>query len=135
MLLLTGLSAVIAAGVMLSVVGRFLPLHLPGFLEELVFFFVVTGAAFAVYFIFSPRVRLQSLLQGALAASLLWFTMRPAFHLFLVYNPAYGFAFGSFKSLFVIIIWIYFSLAAFLLGAEVAASIARDETRFAGSNK
>jgi hypothetical protein len=54
--------------------------------------------------------------------------MRPAFHLFLLYNPGYGFAFGSFKSLFVVIIWIYFSLVAFLFGGEIAASLGRDET-------
>ena len=65
---------------------------------------------------------------GALVASLLWFAMRPAFNLFLLYNPGYGFTFGSFKSLFVVIIWIYFSFIAFLIGAEVAASLGRLET-------
>jgi membrane protein len=77
---------------------------------------------------FSKRVRLLHLLVGAVSTSVLWFTMRPAFHLFLLYNPGYGFAFGSFKSLFVVIIWIYFSLAVLLLGAELAASLGRDET-------
>jgi hypothetical protein len=58
--------------------------------------------------------------------------MRPAFHLFLTFNPGYGFAFGSFKSLFVVIIWIYASLAVFLFGAEIARSLHRHE---AGSEK
>jgi hypothetical protein len=75
-------------------------------------------------------VRLLHLAVGAVVASLLWFAMRPAFQLFLLYNPGYGFAFGSFKSLFVVVIWIYFSLVAFLFGAEIAASLGRDETFF-----
>lgn len=129
-LFLVGLSAVTAAGVVLTVVGRFHPLLLPGYLEEVTPFLVVTGAAFALYFTFSPKMRVRSLVIGSLVASLLWFSMRPAFHLFLTYNPGYGFAFGSFKSLFVIIIWIYFSLALFLFGAETAASLGRDETVF-----
>jgi hypothetical protein len=56
--------------------------------------------------------------------------MRPAFNLFLLYNPGYGFTFGSFKSLFVVIIWIYCSFIAFIIGAEIAASIGRVETAF-----
>ncbi len=127
---LAGISAATAAGVMLSVAARFLLLRpLWGRLEDAAFFLLVTGASVALYYVFSPRVRLRSLMQGALAASVLWFAMRPAFQRFLAYNPGYGFAFGSFKSLFVIIIWIYFSLVLFLFGAEVAAaSIARNET-------
>jgi hypothetical protein len=79
---------------------------------------------------FSAKVRLRELLIGSLVTSLLWFTMTPAFHLFLTYNPGYGFAFGSFQSLFVVIIWIYYSLVVFLFGAEIAASLGRDETVF-----
>ena len=56
--------------------------------------------------------------------------MTPAFHLFLTYNPGYGVAFGSFKSLFVVIIWIYYSLAVFLFGAEIAASLGRGDAVF-----
>ncbi len=65
-----------------------------------------------------------------MVASLIWFAMRPAFHLFLTFNPGYGFAFGSFKSLFVVIIWIYASLAVFLFGAEIARSLHRHEAVF-----
>ncbi len=130
LLFLAGISAVTAAGVMLTVVGRFRPLQLlSGRLEAAAFFLLVTGVSFALYYVFSPHVRLRSLMKGALAAAVLWFAMRPAFQLFLAYNPGYGFAFGSFKSLFVVIIWIYFSLVVFLIGAEIAASIVRNESR------
>jgi len=128
---LVGLSAVAVAGVVLSLAGRLRPLRmLPLSLEEAALFLVVTGVVFALYFTFSKKVRILHLLAGSLATSLLWFALRPAFHLFLTFNPGYGFAFGSFKSLFVVIIWIYFSLALFLFGAELAASLGRKETVF-----
>ncbi len=136
MIFLVGFAAMTAAGVMLTVVGRFHPLRLvSGFLGEAAFFAAVAGAVFVLYYIFSPRVRLRSLLKGSLAASVLWFALRPGFNLFLAYNPGYGFAFGSFKSLFVIIIWVYCSTVLFLFGAEIAASIVRSETGFVNERK
>ena len=85
------------------------------------------GRCRPVLHLLETRPRSGHLLAGALAAALLWFALRPAFHLFLTYNPGYGFAFGSFKSLFVVIIWIYMSLVIFLFGAEIAASLGRGD--------
>ncbi|OGW36197.1 MAG: hypothetical protein A2010_13815 [Nitrospirae bacterium GWD2_57_9] len=129
MFFLVGLAAVAVVGVVVTIMERIRPLRIiPGYLEQIGFFFVVSGVVLALYFTFSKRARFRHLLAGALVTSLLWFALRPAFHLFLTFNPGYGFAFGSFKSLFVVIIWIYISLALFLFGAEVAASLGRDET-------
>ncbi len=126
---LVGISAVAVAGVVFTVMERIRPLRLlPAYIEEIAPLLVVTGAVFATYFTFASNVRTRNLAIGSLVTSLLWFAMRPAFHLFLTYNPGYGFAFGSFKSLFVVIIWIYFSLALFLFGAEIAASLGRADT-------
>lgn len=128
MVFLVGLAIVAVSGVVLTLMERFRPLRLiPGYIEEPVFFLVATGVVLALYFTFSKRVRFRHLLTGALVTSVLWFACRPAFHLFLTYNPGYGFAFGSFKSLFVVVIWIYLSLALFLFGAEITASLGRDE--------
>ena len=126
---LVGLSAVAISGIVFTLAEKWSHLHLAlGYLEGAAPFFVITAAVFSLYAVFSRRVRMLHLLTGALATSLLWFAMRPAFHLFLMYNPGYGFAFGSFKSLFVVILWIYCSLVVFLLGAEVAASLGWNET-------
>jgi membrane protein len=123
---LAGFFAVAVAGVVLTVAGLFHPLRLlPGPLDKIVPVIVITCTVFALYFTFSSKTRVRHLAIGALAASALWFAMRPAFHLFLMYNPGYGFAFGSFKSLFVVLIWIYFSLSLFLFGAEITASLSR----------
>ncbi len=127
-LFLVGLTAVGVAGALFTLMERIRHLRIfPSYVEELSFFAVVTCVVCGLYFTFSKRARFGRLFLGALAAALLWFALRPAFHLFLAYNPGYGFAFGSFKSLFVVIMWIYISLAIFLFGAEIAASLGRGE--------
>jgi membrane protein len=124
---LIGFFGVAVAGVVLTVEGRFHPLRLhPGHLAKIVPAVVVIATVFALYFTFSPKTPARHLMIGSVAATALWLAMRPAFHLFLTFNPGYGFAFGSFKSLFVVLIWIYFSLALFLIGAEIAASLGRE---------
>jgi membrane protein len=128
---LMGLSTIVIAGVLFTLLEKRSHLHLV--LEpfgQVVSFFFVTTVVFVLYRVFSHRPRPGHLFVGALATSLFWFAMRPLFHLFLMYNPGYGFAFGSFKSLFVVIIWIHVSLILFLLGAEIAASLGKDETIF-----
>lgn len=128
---LMGLTAIAVTGLVFTLVNKKTQLHLTlGYFEGAAPFLFITGVVFSLYFVFSHRHRIVHLVTGALVTTLLWFAMRPAFHLFLLYNPGYGFAFGSFKSLFVVIIWIYCSLVVFLAGAEIAAGMGRDETIF-----
>lgn len=130
-LYLLGLAVVALAGVMAAVLKQAEHQRLiPGYIEGPATFLVVTAAVYLLYFTFSSRVRAKYLLAGALVTSVLWSLMRPAFTMFLTYNPGYGVAFGSFKSLFVVIIWIYYSLIVFLFGAEVAANLQRKEAVF-----
>jgi membrane protein len=122
-LFLAGFSVVAIAGVVLPMVEQTLPLRLlPVALEKIAPFIVFTVVVFALYFTFSTRELFRHLVIGSLVTSLLWFALRPAFYFFLTYNPGYGFAFGSFKSLFVVLMWIYLSQALFLFGAEIVAS-------------
>jgi len=131
MVFLIGLSAVAVAGVTLRYLEKASALHLlPSYVQDIAPLFFVTIVVFLSYYTFAPRMRIRYLIAGALAASLIWFAMRPVFHLFLTFNPEYGYAFGSFKSLFVVIIWIYASLVIFLIGAELAESMNRKETVF-----
>jgi membrane protein len=128
---LFGASAIAVADIIITLLERRGHLHLPlGCFELALPFAFMTVVIFSLYAMFSKGVPKLNLAIGAVATSLLWFVMRPLFHLFLLYNPGYGLAFGSFKSLFVVIIWIYCSLVVFLLGAEFAASLGRDETVF-----
>jgi hypothetical protein len=128
---LLSVTAVTAAGIAFSVAGRWLPLPaLPAYLGVVVQYLFVAATMFLLYFIYSGRDHPLHLAAGAAAAAGLWFVMRPLFHEFLAYNPGYGLAFGSFKSLFAVIIWIYYSLAVFLAGAEIAAAMGRRESVF-----
>jgi membrane protein len=129
MAFLVGLALVSIGGLVFKIMERIRPLQfLPGYLGEPAFFALVAGVVLALFFTFSSGARFRHLLIGALVTSVLWFAIRPAFHLFLTYNPGYGFAFGSFKSLFVVIIWIYISLALFLFGAEISAALGLGDT-------
>ena len=134
MLFLAGFSVAAIAGVALPLIKRTLPLGpLPVALQEIAAFIAFTVVVFALYFTFSTRARFRDLVIGSLVTSLLWFALRPAFYLFLAYNPGYGIAFGSFKSLFVVLMWIYLSLSLFLFGAEIVASIGRGRPSSSGA--
>ena len=128
---LIGVTAVAAMGIALSIAQQWFPvLSIPAYLGDLMQYLVTSLGVFLLYYVFSGEHRVLHLAAGALASAGLWFIMRPLFHQFLVYNPGYGFAFGSFKSLFVVIIWIYYSLVVFLAGAELAASLERRELNY-----
>ncbi|HMO50378.1 MAG TPA: YhjD/YihY/BrkB family envelope integrity protein [Kiritimatiellia bacterium] len=76
--------------------------------------------------VFSPvRLSWRQWLLGALCVTLLWAVMRHLFIAFLQYNPHYGYAFGSLKAIFLLIVWVYYAFAALLLGAEIMANTYR----------
>ena len=81
-----------------------------------------------LYVVFAPvRMRSAQVLTGAVTAALLLAVIRPVFGLFLQFNPDYGYAFGSLKAVFLVIIWAYYTFAVILLGAEVIANVRRRE--------
>lgn len=123
---LVGIAAIGAAGVALSFAGRALPfrVHL-GFAAGVAPFLFMVVTVFLLYAAFSRGVPVRRLFAGAVLSAGLWVAMRPLFHLFLTYNMGYGVAFGSFKSIFIVIIWLYYSLIVLLLGAEFAATLNR----------
>ncbi len=129
MIFITGVTAVAGMGVFFRYL-KLLAIDLtpPPGLRFTVPFTLTVLLLLLMYGVFAPRTKVRNLLAGALTTTLLWFLLRPAFGLFLTYNPGYGVAFGSFKSLFVIVIWIYYSQAVFLFGAEVVAALHRQET-------
>ena len=128
---LLGITAVALGGVALTLAERTMRMpELPGYLGDVAQYLFIAGMMALLYAVVARKVRLWHLALGGLAGAGLWFAMRPLFTLFLAYNPGYGIAFGSFKSLFVVIIWIFYSLAVFLVGAEIAAAVGRRETVF-----
>ncbi len=73
----------------------------------------------------TEKIPLRHLMAGALVAAGLLAVFRPLFGLFLRYDPHYGYAFGSLKVIFLLIIWTYYTFAVILFGAEVSAAIRR----------
>lgn len=76
--------------------------------------------------VFAPvRLSWRQWLLGAVCVTVLWTVMRNVFVVFLQYNPNYGYAFGSLKAMFLLIVWVYYSFAALLFGAEIMANTYR----------
>jgi membrane protein len=90
-------------------------------------FAVTVALVWGVFAFFTTRVHPVHLLAGAFATAVLWYLLRPAFVLLLTYDGGFGVAFGAFRSIFLVVLWIYYSLAMMLLGAEVAAALHRGE--------
>lgn len=106
------------------------------FLQEMPFFFKVSNFTASLlitiifislfYLAFSPvKLRLGYILTGAIVTAVLWSVMRPVFSLFIKFNPNYGFAFGSLKAIFILVVWVYFVLAVMLLAAEIMSAMKR----------
>jgi membrane protein len=91
-------------------------------------FFIALTALFFFYFFFVPvKLKWHQLLIGSLLTVSLWSLIRPAFSLVLQVNPNYGFAFGSLKTFFFLVVWVYYSFAVMLAGAEIMANMKRKE--------
>ncbi len=126
-LFVTGVAAVAALSVALRILRTRASLTVPAWIDVGVPFAFSVLLLALVYFVLAPKVRPAHLFAGSFGAATVWFAMRPAFALFLTFNPGYGMAFGSFKSLFIVIIWVYCSQAVFLLGAELIAALHRKD--------
>lgn len=79
------------------------------------------------FVVFSPVRTPPTLLAGALCAAALLAAMRPLFGLVLKFNPEYGYAFGSLKTIFLLLVWVYYTFAVLLFAAEVMANLRRRE--------
>ncbi|WP_155850567.1 YihY/virulence factor BrkB family protein [Chthonomonas calidirosea] len=62
---------------------------------------------------------------GALVAAIFWELIRIAFSFFLLRFHSYDKLYGSLSKLVALVIWTYYSMVIFLLGAEIAADLAR----------
>lgn len=89
---------------------------------------VATVVLLVFYRAFSGvAVRWPHLAAGAITAAALHALMRPLFALVLRFNPDYGWVFGSLKAGFLLALWVYYTFAVLLIGAEVAAALRRKE--------
>lgn len=121
-----------SAGFVIESSIRFLATHLP--VSQLnvigsVGTLLLTTLLIAIFYkaFFPLRVAFVHLLLGAFLTALLWLIMRPAFGLFLSLNQNYGAMFGSMKTMFVSITWLYLNFAVFLLGTELISTLRKKD--------
>jgi len=71
-----------------------------------------------------PRrhVQFQHALLGGMVCSLLWGVARVGFGWYLKYAPTWGILYGSLGSVMAAMVFLYYSCAIFMLGAEVTAA-------------
>lgn len=87
---------------------------------------VVVFLVFTFYITFLPsRVRLVHLAAASLVAAVLLISTRQIFSWFLGFNPEYGAMFGSLKTVFVLMGWVYCSFLVILLGAELMVNLGK----------
>jgi len=77
-----------------------------------------------------PRrhVRFRHAFLGALVSTGLWWLAKMVFGYYLNHTPTWGILYGSLGSLMAALVFLYYSCAIFMLGAEVTAAFYRHET-------
>jgi membrane protein len=77
-----------------------------------------------------PRrhVQFRHAALGALVSTVLWWGAKQVFGYYLQHTPTWGILYGSLGSLMAALVFLYYSCAIFMLGAEVTAAFYRHET-------
>ena len=130
LLLIVGLMAVLTGtGWVYTLADRLIGDHVP-ILRTLMNWGIPNLTAFLCLFVFfilfvPDRRHPVAILIGTAVTAVFLKLMNPIFSLMLVFNPDYGYMFGSLKAIFLFFIWIYFASASILIGAEVMSCLYR----------
>jgi membrane protein len=82
--------------------------------------------AFALIYYFAPDFREQSwqwLTPGAAIGVVLWLIVSLAFRVYLHFFDSYSKTYGSLGAVIILMLWLYFTGAAILLGGEINSEI------------
>ena len=84
--------------------------------------FFLTYCTFVLIYKIIPnkRVHFTSALQAAFFASLLWELAKHLFGWYVVHLAAYSIFYGSFSTLVIFVLWVYYSAAILVVAAEFA---------------
>ena len=85
--------------------------------------FLVTLATCSLIYTLVPnrRIRIRAALWGALVTGLLWEAAKHLFTWYVFAFGSYSVVYGSLGAAAVLLVWVYYSAAVLLLGAEVTA--------------
>jgi membrane protein len=87
-------------------------------------FFVATS--FSLIYRYGPDLKNRRwgwLSPGSLAGALIWLVVSIGFRFYLRFFNAYSFTYGSLGAVIILLIWLYASSLAFLIGGEINAEI------------
>lgn len=109
-------------------VAVFGPTRIPRFVLELMGIglgLVFSTAMFFFLYRFVPRrrVSIRAALGGAILASLLWEVAKQLFRLYIVHVGVYDQIYGPLGVLVALVMFVYYSAIAFVLGAEFVRSL------------
>jgi membrane protein len=96
------------------------------FIAQLLFPVLFMLLVFALIYRYAPNVRAQdwqALMPGALVGVGLWLMATGVFRLYLAYFGSYSKTYGSLGAVIVLMLWLYVSGAAILIGGEVNSEI------------
>jgi membrane protein len=85
---------------------------------------------FAIVFAFAPDLpqrRFRWISPGAVLGVLIWLLASAAFFLYVRNFSNYGATYGAFAGAVILLLWLYISSLAFLLGAELNGAIERSQ--------
>jgi len=95
-----------------------------GIMDLVASFVIVIALVLAFYRTLMPaRIGTGYLLVASLITATLLISIGTFFSRFLIPNPDYGLAFGSLKTIGIIIAWVYCSFLAILFGAEIMVTM------------
>ncbi|MBF0458207.1 MAG: YihY family inner membrane protein [Nitrospirae bacterium] len=84
------------------------------------------AALIAFFYVLIPvRTGFWNIFAGVALTALLWSVVKPSFANYIVANPHFGVAFGSLKTILLIILWVYMSFFILLIGVEFTANMHR----------
>jgi membrane protein len=84
--------------------------------------------SFSLIYYFGPDIeqkRWHWVTPGSLAGVLLWLAASGCFRLYLHYFNTYSTSYGSLAAVMILLVWMYVSGLAFLIGSEIDAEIGR----------
>jgi len=93
--------------------------------------FFLTYCMFVLIYKIIPnkRVHFTSALQAAFFASLLWELAKHLFGWYVVHLAAYSIFYGSFSTLVILVLWVYYSSTILVLGGEFAYFLEENRQR------
>jgi membrane protein len=77
----------------------------------------------------NKRVHFTSALQAAFFASLLWELAKHLFGWYVAHLSAYSIFYGSFSTLVILVLWVYYSSTILVVGGEFAYFLEEDRQR------